>query len=102
MNEDDKTEVREEPRPMSEEDVHDYNGLTLNQDGEEERPHEDETIHVEVFDIHKIPFWKKALIVLAIIAVLVLGVAVAWVFVLAGGVVFVALLIMYLLKRFVL
>ena len=34
---DEYTEVQEEPRPMSEDDVRGYHGLTLNDKGEEER-----------------------------------------------------------------
>lgn len=41
MNDTDKTKedtgVHEEPRVMSRDDVHDYEGLTLNEDGKEEK-----------------------------------------------------------------
>ena len=44
MNDTDKTKedtgVHEEPRVMSKDDVHDYEGLTLNEDGKEEKKEE--------------------------------------------------------------
>ena len=44
MNDTDKTKedtgVHEEPRVMSRDDVHDYEGLTLNEDGKEEKQEE--------------------------------------------------------------
>lgn len=33
MKNDDHAEVHEEPRTMSDDEVHDYNGLTLNEQG---------------------------------------------------------------------
>ena len=46
MNDTDKTKedtgVHEEPRVMSRDDVHDYEGLTLNEDGKEEKKEEEE------------------------------------------------------------
>ena len=45
MNDTDKTKedtgVHEEPRVMSRDDVHDYEGLTLNEDGKEEKKEEE-------------------------------------------------------------
>ena len=47
MNDTDKTKedtgVHEEPRVMSRDDVHDYEGLTLNEDGKEEKKEEERT-----------------------------------------------------------
>ena len=37
MTEDKNTQVHEEPQVMSETDVHDFQGLTLNENGQEER-----------------------------------------------------------------
>ena len=45
MNDSEKTreenEVREEPRVMSQDDVHDYQGLTLNEEGKEDKKEEE-------------------------------------------------------------
>ena len=55
MSEDKKsdyTEVHEEPRRMSEEDVKDYHGLTLNEQGEEYRKEAPQGgIHIEFIDV---------------------------------------------------
>ena len=40
MTEDKNTQVHEEPQVMSETDVHDFQGLTLNENGQEERSRE--------------------------------------------------------------
>ena len=65
MSEDKKsdyTEVHEEPRRMSEEDVKNYHGLTLNEQGEEYRKEAPQGgIHIEFIDVKAIPWWKKAL-----------------------------------------
>ena len=74
MNDDHKnkedTEVREEPRVMTKDDVHDYQGLTLNEDGQEEKKEEEEgyTIHIRSFSLKKIPLWKKALFAAGLVA----------------------------------
>lgn len=66
MNDTDKTKedtgVHEEPRVMSKDDVHDYEGLTLNEDGKEEKKEDDEgyTIHIRRFSLKDIPLWKKS------------------------------------------
>ena len=74
MSEDKKsdyTEVHEEPRRMSEEDVKDYHGLTLNEQGEEYRKEAPQGgIHIEFIDVKAIPWWKKALYIAGIIAFL--------------------------------
>lgn len=65
MNDTDKTKedtgVHEEPRVMSRDDVHDYEGLTLNEEGKEEKKEEEDgyTIHIRRFSLKNIPFWKK-------------------------------------------
>lgn len=63
MSEDKKsdyTEVHEEPRRMSEEDVKDYHGLTLNEQGEEYRKEAPQGgIHIEFIDLKAIPWWKS-------------------------------------------
>ena len=47
---------------MSRDDVNDYDGLTLNEQGEqEERSAEDSFIHIYTIHIHELPWWKKLL-----------------------------------------
>ena len=94
MSEDKKsdyTEVHEEPRRMSEEDVKDYHGLTLNEQGEEYRKEAPQGgIHIEFIDVKAIPWWKKALYIAGIIAFLAIVLAVAWFFLVWGAVIFLA------------
>ena len=65
MNDTDKTKeatgVHEEPRVMSRDDVHDYEGLTLNEDGKEEKKEEEDgyTIHIRRFSLKTFPSGKK-------------------------------------------
>ena len=95
-------QVHEEPRVMSDEDVRDYHGLTLNEQGEEERKEEPhQGIHIEVVDLKTIPWWKKALYIAGIIAFLALVLAVAWFFVIWGALLFLAGAVVYLLKKYV-
>ena len=95
-------QVHEEPRVMSDEDVRDYHGLTLNEQGEEERKEEPhQGIHIEVVDLKTIPWWKKALYIAGIIAFLALVLAVAWFFVVWGALLFLAGAVVYLLKKYV-
>lgn len=47
MSENNQNEVRKEPHVMSRDDVNDYDGLTLNEQGEqEERSAKDSFIHI--------------------------------------------------------
>lgn len=104
MSEDKKsdyTEVHEEPRRMSEEDVKDYHGLTLNEQGEEYRKEAPQSgIHIEFIDVKAIPWWEKALYIAGIIAFLAIVLAVAWFFLVWGAVIFLAGVIVYFLKRY--
>ena len=104
MSEDKKsdyTEVHEEPRRMSEEDVKDYHGLTLNEQGEEYRKEAPQGgIHIEFIDVKAIPWWKKALYIAGIIAFLAIVLAVAWFFLVWGDVIFLAGVIVYFLKKY--
>ena len=53
MSENNQNEVRKEPHVMSRDDVNDYDGLTLNEQGEqEERSAEDSFIHISVSYTH--------------------------------------------------
>ncbi len=109
MSEENKTEyaeVHEEPRRMSEEDVNDYRGLTLNENGEQDRNSSEEEfqtagIRVQFFDLKAIPWWKKAMWIAAAMAFLVLVAVMAWFFFLWSGVVFLAGGIVYLLKKYI-
>ena len=106
---DDHGEVHEEPRVMSENDVHDYQGLTLNEDGEEEKKEEPSggfTIHVESFDFKTMTLWKKALFFLGgaacVGAFLLLAVVAAGIFVIGGGIILAAGCILYLIRKYIL
>lgn len=108
IEEDKKTDteaVHESPRPMSEEDVRDYHGLTLSADGkeeqkEEERPFE-EGIHIQFMDLKAIPWWKKALYITGVIAFLAIVLAVAWFFLVWGAIIFLVGAVIYLLKKYI-
>ena len=111
MNDTDKTKedtgVHEEPRVMSRDDVHDYEGLTLNEDGKEEKKEEDGyTIHIRRFSLKNIPLWKKALFALGLVACaaifLMLAIAAAYFIVVGGAIVLVAGAMVYLLKKYIL
>lgn len=112
MNDTDKTKedtgVHEEPRVMSRDDVHDYQGLTLNEDGKEEKQEEEDgyTIHIRRFSLKNIPFWKKALFALGLVACasifLMLAIAAAYFIVVGGAIVLVAGAVVYLLKKYIL
>ena len=104
MSEDKKsdyTEVHEEPRRMSEEDVKDYHGLTRNEQGEDYRKEAPQGgIYIEFIDVKAIPWWKKALYITGIIAFLAIVLAVAWFFLVWGAVIFLAGVIVYFLKKY--
>lgn len=113
VKDDEYTEVHEEPRTMSEDDVRDYHGLTLNEKGEEERtgPQGNEDIHVGNVHVHVVsletmPLWKKLLFGLICVAViaffLVFAIAAAWFFAIGGAVIFVAGVILYFLRKYLL
>ncbi|WP_299142377.1 hypothetical protein [uncultured Dialister sp.] len=112
MNDNDKTKeetgVHEEPRVMSKDDVHDYQGLTLNEEGKEEKKEDDEgyTIHIRSFSLKKIPLWKKILfgagLAACAVVFLLLAVAAAYFMVVGGAIVLVAGAIIYLLKKYIL
>ena len=98
------TEVHEEPRPMSDEDVKDYRGLTLNENGEQDRSSYEEGnpgIHVQFVNLHDVPWWKKALWIIAAVLFLGLAAVAMWFFFLWGAVIFLAGGIVYLLKKYI-
>ena len=57
------TGAEEEARRMSREDVHGYEGITLSEDGNEERREEKTTGNVRFYSVNfsEAPFWKKIL-----------------------------------------
>ena len=94
-------ETREETRRMSREDVHDYDGITLSAEGEEERRESEDApgVHVYSFSFSNQPLWKKILWLCAA------GIVMAGFFLMAGFffvgalVVGCALALVYFLKR---
>lgn len=88
---------------MSKEEVHDYEGVTLGEDGREEKQerHEPEMegIHIHVFNPRKWPLWKKILygaIALGILAVLIM---IFWFFLMGAGYILLALLLVYFIRK---
>lgn len=103
MNENNQAEVREEPRVMSPNDVNDYSGLTLNEQGEqEERSTKDSFVHIHTIRIHELPWWKKLLGVLGIAAFILLGLVLVWLFFIYGAVIFITGAIIYLIRKYLL
>ena len=85
MTEDKNTQVHEEPQVMSETDVHDFQGLTLNENGQEERSQEQmdwddaaKQAGIHVIHIHSLPLWKKILYGAAFIGFLMLLAVAVW------------------------
>ena len=102
MNPDNTDTHEEEPRRMSDQEIREYRGVTLNEAGEKESGrHEDETIRVQVVRFDSLPWWKKAAGVLGLIVFIAICIAVAWFFLLGGAVLFVAGAIVYLLNKFI-
>lgn len=108
MTEEDKNQdrVREDSaRSMSEEEVRDYHGLTLNEDGRQEQNGKEERenihfVHIEKVSIRKFPFWKKALFTACLIVALASFFAVAWVLFLAAGIIFIGYWLLRFLRRY--
>ena len=101
MTEDKNTQVHEEPQVMSETDVHDFQGLTLNENGREQMDWDDaaKQAGIHVIHIHSLPLWKKILYGAAFIGFLMLlAVAVWFAFVGFGAILAVAALI-YVVSR---
>lgn len=107
-NDSEHAEVHEEPRVMTDDDVHEYQGLTLDENGQEEKKEEKEdfVIHIHSFSFHNMPWWKKGLYIAGAIALfaflLFLAIATAWIFVIGGGVALIALFILYVIRKYIL
>ncbi len=97
----DETKERESTaRPMSHEDVHDYRGITLTEDGrEEERDTAGGGIHFHVCSLSAIPWWKKVLWGAALAGAAVVLLALAWFLMVGAAVVAGAFLLLYLVRR---
>lgn len=94
---------QEEPRVMSEDDVNDYHGLTLNEEGQTEdfsQNGEDPHIHIRTIHINELPWWKKGLGLLAVASFILLGAVVAWFFLLYGVLILAAGGIVYFLRKY--
>lgn len=103
MSENNQNEVRKEPRVMSRDDVNDYDGLTLNEQGEqEERSAEDSFIHIYTIHIHELPWWKKLLGGLGIAVFILLGLVLVWLFFIYGAIVLATVAIIYFIRKYLL
>ena len=98
-----KTNFAEEPRVMSTHDVKDYEGITLNEQGEEdyqaEGTWENSHAQVRVIRINDLPLWKKVLYGIVAIGVLIALEIFAWFAFLWFGVIAVVGSILYFLRR---
>ena len=89
MSENNQNEVRKEPHVMSRDDVNDYDGLTLNEQGEqEERSAEDSFIHM--------------LGGLGIAVFILLGLVLVWLFFIYGAIVLATVAIIYFIRKYLL
>ena len=94
MSENNQNEVRKEPHVMSRDDVNDYDGLTLNEQGEqEERSAEDSFIHIYMIHIHELPCSKKLIL---------LGFVLVWLFFIYGAIVLATVAIIYFIRKYLL
>lgn len=101
MSENNQNEVRKEPHVMSRDDVNDYDGLTLNEQGEqEERSAEDSFIHIYMIHIHELPWWKKLLGGLGIAVFILLGLVLVWLFFIYGAIILATVAIIYFIRKY--
>jgi hypothetical protein len=97
MSENNQNEVRKEPHVMSRDDVNDYDGLTLNEQGEqEERSAEDSFIHIYMIHIHEL------LGGLGIAVFILLGLVLVWLFFIYGAIVLATVAIIYFIRKYLL
>lgn len=98
-----KTNFEEEPRVMSTHDVKDFEGITLNEQGEKdyqaEGTWENSHAQVRVIRINDLPLWKKVLYGIVAIGVLIALAIFAWFAFLWFGVIAVVGSILYFLRR---
>ncbi|MBD9084810.1 MAG: hypothetical protein EGP62_02690 [Dialister invisus] len=103
MSENNQNEVKKELHVMSRDDVNDYDGLTLNEQGEqEERSAEDSFIHIYMIHIHELPWWKKLLGGLGIAVFILLGLVLVWLFFIYGAIVLATVAIIYFIRKYLL
>lgn len=106
MTEDKNTQVHEEPQVMSETDVHDFQGLTLNENGQEERSREQmdwddaaKQAGIHVIHIHSLSLWKKILYGAAFIGFLMLLAVVVWFAFVGFGAILAVAALVYVVSR---
>lgn len=93
-------------RRMSEEEIHEYRGLTLGEDGREEwrqnsgREEPSQGFRFRVYTTASMPWWKKALYLGAGAALVAAFLVVAWFFLLGGLVVAGAAAAVYFIRKY--
>ena len=98
---DNQGENTQEPRTMSETDIKDDDGVTLNEKGEKENLHEETSfIRIKTIRLNELPWWKKVLGVLGILAFFAAGFIIVWFFLLWGLTILAVGGIIYFLKRY--
>ena len=98
---DNQGENAQEPRTMSETDIRDFDGVTLNEKGEKENLHEETSfIRIKTIRLNELPWWKKVLGALGILAFLAAGFIIVWFFLLWGLAILAVGGIIYFLKRY--
>ena len=91
---DNQGENAQEPRTMSETDIRGYDGVKENL--HEETPF----IRIKTIRLNELPWWKKVLGVLGILAFLAAGFIIVWFFLLWGLAILAVGGIIYFLKRY--
>lgn len=92
QDKDENNGVSQDARPMSEDDVHDYKGVTFNENGEQEQNDDDKDKDENIFVTDNIfsllwhlfkalPWQQKLLVIAGIIGLIALAVVTAWFFV---------------------
>lgn len=106
MNEERPNGTEETPRRMSKEEAKDFRGVTLTEDGREERGEEEREIphgfQFRILTPSQLPWWKKAIYIGIAAAFLVAFLMVAWFFLLGGLVIAGAAMVVYFIKKYIL
>jgi hypothetical protein len=102
MDEERKQDVPGNPEVMSRQESESYTGITLGEDGKEEKredPWESSHTHIHIFSWSALPLWKKALYGAIGVVCIGLFLMVAWFFLMGAGVIIGALLVLYLIRK---
>lgn len=103
MSEDSRQHSVEELHVMTKEDVHDYGGVTLNENGTEEERQDTSEQHTYIkfhtIGIKAIPWWKKILFSAVAVVFVALVVMAFWFFFLGVGLFFIVAAIVYMIIR---